>query len=338
MEQNLGFKTRFKYIEQMGLSIREMVVKKDPDAQECGRSECMVCLTKPGVCMRKGGIYKITCMTCKGQGKSVVYVGETGRSLWDRGVEHFNAIRRYNKESPMVEHHTDAHPDAPREFQMESLGFPKSSLMRQASEAHEIGKASKTSELMNRRGEWGQNLPPRLTLETEEDVLKPAKKRRAKTQEPQSSGPTDNFGAMPEESRTTLPNKKRKVQEKTELCPPEQVQDYARIQPENRSSELTQSSDQLVSSQAKISFFQEVKLEANKSPLAPTQKKVTSRSMLNLGKSGDLKVKQMLITSFKPEVIKGERESNSASDNVQNPSERDPSETEEEPVAQTSRA
>ena len=28
MEQNLGFKTRFKYIEQMGLSIREMVVKR----------------------------------------------------------------------------------------------------------------------------------------------------------------------------------------------------------------------------------------------------------------------------------------------------------------------
>ena len=111
MEQNLGFKTRFKYIEQMGLSIREMVVKKDPDAQECGRSYCMVCLTEPGVCMRKGGIYKITCMTCKNQGESVVYVGETGRSLWDRGAEHFNAIRRYNKESPMVEHHTDAHPD-----------------------------------------------------------------------------------------------------------------------------------------------------------------------------------------------------------------------------------
>ena len=116
------------------------------------------------------------------------------------------------------------------------------------------------------------------------------------------------------------------------------MQDYARIQPEKISNGLTQSSDQLVTSQAKISFIQEVKLTANKSPLAPTQEKVTSGSMLNLGKSRDLKVKQVLITSFKPEVIKGERESNSASDNVQNPSERDPSETEEEPVAQTSRA
>ena len=53
----------------------------------------------------------------------------------------------------MIEHHADAHPDAPREFQMESLGFPKTSLMRQATEAHEIGKACRTSELMNRRGE-----------------------------------------------------------------------------------------------------------------------------------------------------------------------------------------
>ena len=77
-------------------------------------------------------------------------------------------------------------------------------------------------------------MPPKLTLETEEDILKPAKKRRAKAQEPLSSGPTDNFGAMPVESKTSLPRKKRKVQDRAELGHPEHVQDYARIQTEYR--------------------------------------------------------------------------------------------------------
>ena len=43
----------------------------------------------------------------------------------------------------MIEHHGNTHPDAPKQFQMEAIGFPKTILMRQATVAHEITKAKK---------------------------------------------------------------------------------------------------------------------------------------------------------------------------------------------------
>ena len=42
LEEKLGFKTRFKYCEEMGRSIREMAVRKDPDPQACGRPNCFL--------------------------------------------------------------------------------------------------------------------------------------------------------------------------------------------------------------------------------------------------------------------------------------------------------
>ena len=40
-------------------------------------------------------------------------------------------------------------------------------MMRQCLEAHHIETLGKTCAILNRRGEWGQNLPPKLVLEGE---------------------------------------------------------------------------------------------------------------------------------------------------------------------------
>ena len=119
----------------------------------------MLCETKPGSCMRKGAVYRITCKICQRNGKSVVYVGETARSGWDRMVEHSRAIRNDNIESPMIEHAQEDHPEEEREFKMEIVSFPKTTLMRQATEAWEIRKHGRTSKVINRKGEWRQNFP-----------------------------------------------------------------------------------------------------------------------------------------------------------------------------------
>ena len=52
--------------------------------------------------------------------------------------------------------------------------------MRQVTEAYEIQKNSRKNPL-NRRGEWGQNLPPRLNLE-EDGENQESRKRKKKTQ------------------------------------------------------------------------------------------------------------------------------------------------------------
>ena len=71
------------------------------------------------------------------KGEKVYYIGESSRTLFDRGLEHLTAIKKGNKESPMVEHADEKHPGE-LDFSIESMCFPKSSLLRQATEAMEI--------------------------------------------------------------------------------------------------------------------------------------------------------------------------------------------------------
>ena len=75
------------------------------------------------------------------------------------GLEHLRAIEKLDVESPLVEHHCEDHQGETPEFQMKVLSFHNRPLSRQVEEAHLIDgfKGHKT---MNRKGEWGQNLPP----------------------------------------------------------------------------------------------------------------------------------------------------------------------------------
>ena len=51
---------------------------------------------------------------------------------------------------------------------MRVVAFTKSNLQRQALEAHHIN-TNASNNVLNRRGEWGQNLPPKLVVEGEEE-------------------------------------------------------------------------------------------------------------------------------------------------------------------------
>ena len=51
---------------------------------------------------------------------------------------------------------------------MNIVAYPKTALQRQATEAHHI-TLNENNNLLNRRGEWGQNLPPKLVVEGTDD-------------------------------------------------------------------------------------------------------------------------------------------------------------------------
>ena len=51
------------------------------------------------------------------------------------------------------------------EFAMTIIATPKTNLLRQISEYHMMLKYAEKGILLNRRGEWGQNLPPKLTVD-----------------------------------------------------------------------------------------------------------------------------------------------------------------------------
>ena len=66
--------------------IRELLMKKDPNPEHCGRNTCLPCKSRVGACLRKGAVYKISCMTCKTEGsRDTVYLEETARTMFDRG-------------------------------------------------------------------------------------------------------------------------------------------------------------------------------------------------------------------------------------------------------------
>ena len=79
--------------------------------------------------MRKGALYEIRCMGCKSLGKEMVYVGETARSCFDRGLEHWRALETSNQESPLVENCYQDHDDQRNIFQMMVKDFPRTTML-----------------------------------------------------------------------------------------------------------------------------------------------------------------------------------------------------------------
>ena len=180
MEKDLGFQSKVRYLEELGPTLASKLIKKEPDPQTCGRQNCLPCRTKAGVCQRQGVLYKLVCKICtqEGREKQAIYVGESARTPFDRGAEHLKLMEREDPESPAVEHTQEMHPGQETSFSMEVISFPKTTLQRQAMEGHYIG-LNEGQNLLNRRGEWGQNLPPKMIVQGQEQVQK---KRQVKRQ------------------------------------------------------------------------------------------------------------------------------------------------------------
>ena len=108
--------------------------------------------------------------------KETVYFGETARTGYERMREHQDLIRNSSLESPIVEHFEEAHPDVEVSVEMKMVAKEARPLDRKTLEGTLIAEYRK-GELMNRKGEWGQNLPPQFGPLGEEN---PAEKRLRK--------------------------------------------------------------------------------------------------------------------------------------------------------------
>ena len=65
---------------------------------------------------------------------------------------------------------------------MTSKGFTSSNLIRQTQEARLIVDKRVKVNLMNRKGEWGQNLPLKLTLEDDPNGFQESQQKRQRTE------------------------------------------------------------------------------------------------------------------------------------------------------------
>ena len=48
LESKLGFRAKYRYVEQAGRTLSQMIVRKDPVGGPCGRPKCFPCQTKGG--------------------------------------------------------------------------------------------------------------------------------------------------------------------------------------------------------------------------------------------------------------------------------------------------
>ena len=120
---------RLKIVERSGLKLEDMLHKADPwQRQDCGPDRCLLCLTKQRTvkhstqdCSRRSLVYETWCMTClerntkdariqAGEDKKMLkmptdkirihkYIGETNRSIFEKGWEHLNDYKNLSTKS-----------------------------------------------------------------------------------------------------------------------------------------------------------------------------------------------------------------------------------------------
>ena len=106
------------------------------DKVVCTRRDCKVCprLDKHS-CVVTGVVYKLCCKIC-----GLVYVGETGRSAYDRLSEHMNYAEsptsKSYKEQTLAQHMVTAHTDLKPDLEFEILCIERNTLLRKIKEAY----------------------------------------------------------------------------------------------------------------------------------------------------------------------------------------------------------
>ena len=155
---------RVKVVERAGPKMSELLNNKIPwKSEHCGRPSCPPCKTKTGKCKTPNVTYKLKCEECSKVGKTALYIGESARTFWDRASDHQKALVNKDSSYGIVRHWQEWHPEleGPPEFSYHLLGTHKSALERQIKEALAV-EMTVCDVIMNGKGEWGQNLIPRL--------------------------------------------------------------------------------------------------------------------------------------------------------------------------------
>ena len=189
MERILG--CRIRAVEKTGTPLaRQFSLTRLWEGMRCGRDDCTPCNQEGEElypCMRRNVTYLNIFLKCNpGGGKKVmelnektafpsVYVGETGRSLYERGKDHWRDSRLKPEESHIHKHHQVHHGgEGDPLFHLRPAVFHRSALNRQITEAVKIGRLGGEESLLNSRGEYNRSHIVRLTLgeERKEDDMK----------------------------------------------------------------------------------------------------------------------------------------------------------------------
>ena len=129
-------------------------------------------------CMDTGCVYRVNCELCKDADTSGdlrdhgLYIGQSGRSLHARQLDHSRGISSNKDTCPMVRHFKDQHRDLKPElnhFKMTRIMKSKDNMSRLLGEAENIQlEMKKGTKLWNSKAEFGKNRVVRWTAQVEQ--------------------------------------------------------------------------------------------------------------------------------------------------------------------------
>ena len=161
---------RVKIVEKGGTTIKQQLVRSNPWAKSrCEREDCMACNKGDSEqdCYRRNILYENTCMLClkKEQPAERVYVGESSRTMYERGAEHYDDLKKKRADSHMWKHWEIDHAGEEQEpqFKLKVVKTFQSSLDRQIAEAVRIRRRG--AGILNSKGVYNRCTLPRLVVE-----------------------------------------------------------------------------------------------------------------------------------------------------------------------------
>ena len=160
-------KSKVKIVEETGDTVKDTVHKSNPWAGgDCQREDCLLCRSgdKNGDCRRRNLVYKTQCGECKEKGKDTVYVGESARTGYERGLEHQKDAKQKKENSHIATHCAENHSGQGREkFSMKVMRTHRTALTRQIHEAVVIANCWNKN-LLNSKQEYNRCIIPRITV------------------------------------------------------------------------------------------------------------------------------------------------------------------------------
>ena len=230
LEPMTGF--RVKVVENGGTSLGSLFSNKNPWAgQKCGRTKCTLCkqnTERVEGCTTTNLVYESACVVCNGEEKiknkegledkreePSIYVGESARSIMERGLEHQKDYNTMKEDNHMLKHWSSAHPNDQRpKFNMFVVKSYKSCLERQVGEAVCIQLRGNT---LNSRAEGAYNRckVTRLVVDTEWDRKSFAANFKASSKSVEADT-LEKDGEVGLEEKEVVENQKKGNKRKTE--------------------------------------------------------------------------------------------------------------------------
>ena len=164
--EKFGGPFKVKVVEEGGKPIKSEFQKSNPRKKiGCEAGDCLACFTGRGVggdCRRPNIGYEVKCNECE---KNVLYVGETSKSMYVRGLGHLRDYRSKRHDSPLWRHALETH-DRRLDvaYAMKLMKCFRDPLTRQCNESVRIQR-SDADELLNGKAEWHGPATVRLQID-----------------------------------------------------------------------------------------------------------------------------------------------------------------------------